>query len=1193
MAGDASEGSVLEADEAFFTEEAYENFTIQPKFDANLFIAYNPSIKGCTISPVKKRKLSQVPNTSQVPNNENNQEIEVLSVQPAKEVSSCNAPKQDVNQKTPKIVWNLKSPKAGFPYPRHSCMTHGQQQRYIELSQKHGHWRPNQTRYSMTPEDITDKQQLRKLQMLVQQEQQDFMKFAEHVARCSPKDYEHLPPAALQYAMNQWHLQEQYVKQLPQYFSVCQTIGIVPAAVFPTDPVLTFSTRLLQLGQPQVVEPSTLDGKLNHNLVPAFNRCSQHKQATGRGSSIGMDTGKDLSTDENAVRLAARYQANIVIAMAALPTLADNHAPDYDKSWRIPVQIRSSNMSDTDSTLKTVFISDPLTNPCFPHDVSRAFHQVALHDLVTEGSQVQKSPDNAVLTDQDFGTSSQDDNQYDDYLEHDLTSLETFGSPPMKSHHRKLKDAQMKNKTETKGSRPNHSQQWDINTASTGSAKPTEGNLVCLPKHDPDQSLPEVTNESITLSELTPEMKHSLAPLTEQLFTEGMEECFRRESDEEEVNAAKEQLTDQAKQSGSHVVTQGNQRETCQRSRCESRELGLASDSSEAEGELVIALSSGPDSPLKTSSNQSAVTKGITEMQDVGKHNTDSEEEDPSMTGLEDDQLDTSVKNTPRAKRQEVPQGVEPKEAPTPRRSRRLQRNQPSDISCNAALPHSSEKTLELPLPDMQVLESVAEDTVGGGKSKPAIALQEVMGEAILDSPLSPPPHEKGLAPPNPSTEKRTPTQEPESLQLKKQKMTSRSVVDSSSPESKQAPCLRYNLRSKSAGSGNQDHHMAVGAETLSKEQKASGRLCFDHYLPSTRKMSLTNEVCSSEFSTGQAVLDLPVSEGNQTVLRKPAKDTTKSSEQDSRNPKRSPALRRPTQPVKQSLATSGVESTIDSILKLQERLHSGKVVNQSPAQPPISAAVGTMNVQGDGYMEKASDYSTPSEGNADYSLWRFGRHSLVVRSNVDAITLNHADGYPNKTQVVTIVPKMEHQAHFGHEQISVSELTKLWMSLLLQPGSKVIQGRVNAMTSDLMKLEQFDMNSALWEQPSFQPSCCMKMMFQILDKLTTLPEGHYLLCHSAGDMHACILQTATSGKKRSLFDLHQSYSQGPMIQSCPPQLLPWLPLDTNMMLPEQIATGRIPATFPPKNTGTNARGGVTKGASKKNKKKKKKAGKK
>ncbi|XP_022109220.1 uncharacterized protein LOC110989261 isoform X2 [Acanthaster planci] len=243
----------VDVSEVFFTEEDYERFSLRPKFDVNLFKAYNPSIEGCTISPVKTRQ-------AQVKNAEASKQG--ATVQQEKKAPLSNAPKKNVTpgvgEKTPTIVWNLKSPKNHFPYPRYSCMTHAQQQRYIELWQKHGQRHPNQTRYATTPGDIAEKQQLRKLQILVHQEQQEFMKYARHVARCSPKDYKHLPPAAQQYAKDQWLIQDQRVKQLPQHFSVCQTIGIVPAAVFLTDPVLTFSARLLcvvntEIGKPYII----------------------------------------------------------------------------------------------------------------------------------------------------------------------------------------------------------------------------------------------------------------------------------------------------------------------------------------------------------------------------------------------------------------------------------------------------------------------------------------------------------------------------------------------------------------------------------------------------------------------------------------------------------------------------------------------------------------------------------------------------------------------------------------------------------------------------------------------------------------------------------------------------------------------------------------------------------------------------
>ncbi|XP_022103942.1 uncharacterized protein LOC110986403 [Acanthaster planci] len=924
--------------------------------------------------------------------------------------------------------------------------------------------------------------------------------------------------------------------------------------------------------------------------------------------------GMELSSDENAVKLAAKYQANIVIATAALATLADNHAPEYEKNWRIPVQIKLAKTADTDSTLKTVYISDPLTNSSFPHEVSQAFHRVALLDLMEglEGLSSPGGPDSA---------SVEVDKQYDDYLEFDLTSLETFGSLPSKSRLRNAKDSQIQHKakaerklseseTKDRACLPADAQTIATRGANVEESKFTGGTSLNGNQHgSPKGSLESTTNRAL-------EAKSSAA-------LEVLPDSF------EMLQAVRIQKAKQSQMQPSGtlpklasfgseepVAKPGIDPQIKREFLDESEELLFLSDGTE--GELMIELSSGPDSPVKPSNSQLTRKTETTGVRDISKEEKETCGENLKGAGTEDAQQSCSVRSTLSARKREVCLGVASEEAPTPRRSLRLQKNPPADVKCQAPLLYQPlSKTPKEVLPEIQIPAPTSEDPVCGENSYPAIPSREAARGVIPDSPLSPPPHEKGLAtgvsfPPaststpikgsllvgkrlaSDSFTKNTCqalTPAPESLQMKKRRTAGRCAADHSVAEDK--PCMRYNLRSKSSGSGNQDQQVVPGPEIPRRELRAGGNDSVDKSLTSTEIPTSELDDIQDEVVTKeqQEAFNAVVPEENQTMPWKSHKDSAKFNEHESRSPRKSHALNKRHVLQAEEMKT-GAESTVDSILKLQERLHSSKATHQSPPQPPVSAPVGSMqmNAQGDGCLEDASDYKMPSKGSIDYSLWRFGCHLLVIKNNIDAVTANYAESNLNKMQVATILPKLEYQPHFGYEQISMSELIKLWMSLLLQPGSKVIQGRVNALTSDLMMLEQFDMNSALWEQPSFQPSRCLKMMFQVLDKLASLPEGPYLLCHSAGDMHACILQTATpTANKRSVFDLHKSCSQLPMMQSCPPQQFPWLPLDTNLYLPGHIATGRIPATFPPKNTGKKAKGGLPK----KKPKKKKKAGKK
>ena len=48
-----------------------------------------------------------------------------------------------------------------------------------------------------------------------------------------------------------------------------------------------------------------------------------------------------MSVDRNAAYLAQQHRANIVISTSAMKVLADNHGPNFDKEWDIPVEVKS------------------------------------------------------------------------------------------------------------------------------------------------------------------------------------------------------------------------------------------------------------------------------------------------------------------------------------------------------------------------------------------------------------------------------------------------------------------------------------------------------------------------------------------------------------------------------------------------------------------------------------------------------------------------------------------------------------------------------------------------------------------------------------------------------------------------------------------------------------------------------------
>ncbi|KAJ8314291.1 hypothetical protein KUTeg_008852, partial [Tegillarca granosa] len=118
---------------------------------------------------------------------------------------------------------------------------------------------------------------------------------------------------------------------------------------------------------------------------------------------------------------------------------------------------------------------------------------------------------------------------------------------------------------------------------------------------------------------------------------------------------------------------------------------------------------------------------------------------------------------------------------------------------------------------------------------------------------------------------------------------------------------------------------------------------------------------------------------------------------------------------------------------------------------------------------------------------------------------------------------------------------------LQLQEQMLHTEARINPLKSELIAIEELGLE-------------------QIIPKNTEpiLPAGQYLLHHSEGSPD-CQIKKATENNKRGAYDLHFQYLGFMSTTSTTSQQLPWLPIDTNIILSLHKKQNRVPATFEPK----------------------------
>ncbi|CAM9419088.1 unnamed protein product [Lampetra fluviatilis] len=211
---------------------------------------------------------------------------------------------------------------------------------------------------------------------------------------------------------------------------------------------------------------------------------------------------------------------------------------------------------------------------------------------------------------------------------------------------------------------------------------------------------------------------------------------------------------------------------------------------------------------------------------------------------------------------------------------------------------------------------------------------------------------------------------------------------------------------------------------------------------------------------------------------------------------------------------------------------------------------------------EHASEFVPPATGNVAYKLLSLADLPLLVRTHVHRAQTRprKASRTATKKQVpVRVFAKTEYQACYGLEANTLAEDCALWLEATLNSNSWFYRGRVDVLTAEPLLLEEFS-SSDLRRSLHYNPTEPLKLLHRIMKRLYSLPAGHYLLSHVAGDVSGALSGSVSSA--RSAYNLHSAHGQLPKA-ACSP-CVPWVPINTCLLLPFHSQYGRVPGTFPP-----------------------------
>ncbi|XP_034249285.1 little elongation complex subunit 2-like isoform X2 [Thrips palmi] len=210
------------------------------------------------------------------------------------------------------------------------------------------------------------------------------------------------------------------------------------------------------------------------------------------------------------------------------------------------------------------------------------------------------------------------------------------------------------------------------------------------------------------------------------------------------------------------------------------------------------------------------------------------------------------------------------------------------------------------------------------------------------------------------------------------------------------------------------------------------------------------------------------------------------------------------------------------------------------------------------------------SNTNLTYNLWclkseeeendqnQSGEINLLIRSRVDGCEpLDHG-----KYQPICLASKPEYQLEYGPSIIPLSDLTRQWTKLLIQPNTELARVRVNVQRAELVTLEKRSILEIEEEAQTLYKTALsdnLKCFQQILRELIQLPTGQYLLSHSPQMGSSVELFKASNEANVIDWYLPKDYGSRPEIIDYD---MPWPEIDTNVILPRHLQIQSMPCTF-------------------------------
>ncbi|XP_063170060.1 little elongation complex subunit 2 isoform X2 [Candoia aspera] len=266
------------------------------------------------------------------------------------------------------------------PYPYVSSLSEKEQRRYLFLLSQYLNADPNLLHWNQQ----RNYAQYLQMKEFVSKEVAEFLKFAQNAARSCSKDYSGISEDALLYTKDFLRARIGYVKKYPEWYSLHEVTSIM-GGQFSRELTLKFEKSLLALGTVHLVK--RYFPKLPASIhLPADKPKNESDCGTPKHRAAQLH--KDVSTDPNAEKLAAKYCPQVVLTGESFYTLLNNHGLDYKQQWELPVSVKTVSLAGL-KPVKVAFVDPPLPKKEMTvREKNQVFHEVLADFHMTKQSSI-------------------------------------------------------------------------------------------------------------------------------------------------------------------------------------------------------------------------------------------------------------------------------------------------------------------------------------------------------------------------------------------------------------------------------------------------------------------------------------------------------------------------------------------------------------------------------------------------------------------------------------------------------------------------------------------------------------------------------------------------------------------------------------------------------------------------------------